>query len=141
MAGKKSRKVCHFASTEDVKLADNIQKWWDIETHASEMNVVSQSRKKQEAQKFLESTTKFRGERYEVGMLLSEPEPNLPNNNGSALGQLYSLERRLQKDPKLKNFFSCNLMQMLKKDLWRSWTNRKSEALAEGNGICRTIKY
>ena len=38
----------------------------------------------------LESTTKFTGERYEVGMLWSEPEPNLPNSYSSALGQLYS---------------------------------------------------
>ena len=94
MTGKKSQNVCHFASTEDVKVAENIQSWWDIETYASKINVVSQSKKKQLAQKFLESTTKFAGERYEKGMLWCAPEPNLPNNYGSALGQLYSLERR-----------------------------------------------
>ena len=82
---------CHFASTEDVKVAENIQSWWDIETYASKINVVSQSKKEQQAQKFLESTTKFTGERYEVGMLWSEPGPNLPNNYGSAHGQLYLL--------------------------------------------------
>ena len=99
MTGKKSQNVCHLASTEDVKVAENIQSWWDIEIYASKINVVGQSKKEQQAQKFLESTTKFTGERYEVGMLCSEPEPNLPNNNGSALGQLYSLERRFQRDP------------------------------------------
>ena len=101
MTGTKSQNVCHFASTEDVKVAENIQKWWDIETYASKINVVSQSKKEQQAQKFLESTTNFTDERYEVGMLWSEPEPNLKNNCGSALGQLYSLERRLQRDPSL----------------------------------------
>ena len=99
MTGKKSQNFCHFASTEDVKVAENIQSWWDIETYASKINIVSQSKKEQQAQKFLEITTKFTGERYEVGMLWSEPEPNLPNNYGSALGQLYSLERRFQRDP------------------------------------------
>ena len=63
MTGKKSQNVCHFAFTEDVKAAENIQSWWDIETYASKINVVSQSKKKQKAQKFLESTTKFTGER------------------------------------------------------------------------------
>ena len=57
----------------------------------------------------LESTTKFTGERYEVGMLWSEPEPNLPNNYSSALGQLYSLERRFQRDPNLKNLYQQSI--------------------------------
>ena len=57
----------------------------------------------------LESTTKFIGERYEVGMLWSEPEPNLPNNYSSALGQLYSLERRFQGDPNLKNLYQQSI--------------------------------
>ena len=68
-------------------------------------NKYCQSKKVQQAQKFLESTTKFTCERYDVGMLWSEPKPNLPNNYSSALGQLYSLERRFQRDPKLKEFY------------------------------------
>ena len=72
MTGKKSQHFCHFASTEDVKVAESIQSWWDIETYASKTNVVSQSKKKQQAQNFLESTTKFTGEWYEVGMLWSK---------------------------------------------------------------------
>ena len=109
MTGKKSQNVCQFASTEDVKVAENIQSWWEIETYASKINVVSQSKKEQQVQKFLESTTKFTGERYEVGMLWSEPEPNLPNNYGLALGQLYSLERKFQRDPNLKELFQQSI--------------------------------
>ena len=86
MTYKRRQNVCHFAFTEDVKVAENIQSWWDIETYASKINVVSQSKKELQAQKMLESTTKFTGEWYEVGMLWSEPEPNLPNNYNSALG-------------------------------------------------------
>ena len=109
MTGKKSQNICHFAFTEDVKVAEKIQSLWDIETYASKINVVSQSKNELQAQKFLESTTKFTGERYEVGMLWSEPEPNLPNNYGSALGQLYSLERRFQRDPKLKELYQQSI--------------------------------
>ena len=109
MTGERRQKVCHFAFTEDVKVAENIQTLWDIETYASKMNVVSQSKKELQAQKMLESTTKFTGERYEVGMLWSEPEPNLPNNYSSALGQLYSLERRFQRDPNLKSLYQQSI--------------------------------
>ena len=103
MTVKRRQNVCPFAFTEDVKVAENTQTWWDIENYAFNTNVVSQSKNKLLAQNMLESTTKFTGERYEVGMLWSEPEPNLPNNYSSALGQLYSPERRLQSDPNLES--------------------------------------
>ena len=73
------------------------------------INVVSQSKKEQPAQKFFESTTQFTGERYEVGMLWSEPELNFPNNCSSALGQLYSLERRFQQDSNLKELYQQSI--------------------------------
>ena len=60
-------------------------------------NLTFQSVKERKAgQKVLESTTKITGERCEVGLLNTEPEPNLPKNNSSALGQLYTLERKFQ---------------------------------------------
>ena len=101
MTGKRRQNVCHFVFTEVVKVTEKILRCLDIETYASKINVISQSKKELQAQKMLESTTKFTGERYEVGMLWSDPEPNLPNNYSSALGQLHSLERRFQRDPNL----------------------------------------
>ena len=72
MTDKRRQIVGHFAFTEDAKVAENIQIWWDIETYASKINVVSQSKKELQAQKMLESTTKFTGERYEVGVNQSQ---------------------------------------------------------------------
>ena len=102
--------------TEDVlstsssqQVAENIQSCWEIETYASKINFLSQIKKEQQAQKLLESTTNFTGERYEVGMLWSEPEPNLPNNYSSAFGQFYSLERRFQRDPKLEQLYQQSI--------------------------------
>ena len=46
-----------------MKVAENIQTWWDIEVYAAKINVVSQSEKELQAQKMLESTRKFTGER------------------------------------------------------------------------------
>ena len=45
MTGKNSQNFCHFASTEDVKVAKHIQSWWDIETYASKIKVASNQRK------------------------------------------------------------------------------------------------
>ena len=109
MTGKRRQNFRHFAFTEDVKVAENIQTWWDIETYASKIDVFSQSKKELQAQKMLESTTKFTGERYKVEMLWSELEPNLPKNYSSALGQLYPLERRFQRDPNLKSLYQQSI--------------------------------
>ena len=49
MTGRRRQNVCHFAFTEDVKVAENIQTWWDIENYASKINVVSQSKKELQA--------------------------------------------------------------------------------------------
>ena len=114
MTGKKRRNVCHFAFTEDVKVAENIQTCWDIETYASK---ISQSKKELQAQKMVESTTKFTGDRCEGGMLWSEPEPNLPNNYSSALGQLYTMERRFQGEPNLKNLYQQSIDADVEKGL------------------------
>ena len=71
MTGKNRQRVCHFAFKEDVKLAENVQTWWDIETYASKIGVISQSKKEVLIQKMLESTTEFTAERHEVEMLWS----------------------------------------------------------------------
>ena len=89
-------------SIADDKLADQLSKWWDIESYTSNCDVTGHSKEEQRAIKTLEQTTRFNGERYEVGLLWREDEVKLPNNFYSAMGQLRSLERRLQKDETIK---------------------------------------
>ena len=141
MTDKESQNVCHFALTEDVKVAENIQSWWDIEIYASKTNFVSQSKKEQQTQKFLESTTKFTGERYEVGMLWNEPEPNLPNNYSSALGQLYSQERRLQRDPNLKELYQQSIDTDVEKGFVKILGKSEVKSTFGKDGICHTTQY
>ena len=88
-------------SSADDKLA-NQSKWWEIESYASNCDVTGRSQDEQREIKTLEQTTRFNGERYEVGLLWREEEVKLPNNFYSAMGQLKSLERRLQKDETLR---------------------------------------
>ena len=128
MMGKKRQNVCHFAFTEDVKVAENIQTWWDIETYASKINVVSQSKKEMQAQKMLDSTTKFTDERYEVGMLWSEPEPNLPNNYRLAPGSALLTGAKIPKGPKPEEFVSTvnryRCRKRIRKDIGRVRSER-----------------
>ena len=53
--------------------------------------------KELQAQKIPESTTKFTGEPYDLGILWTEQGPEITENYNLALGQLYSLEQRFQK--------------------------------------------
>ena len=89
-------------SIADDKLANQLSKWWDIESYASHCNLTGHSKEEQQAIKTLEQTTRFNGERYEVGFLWREDDVKLPNNFYSAMGHLKSLERRLQKDETLR---------------------------------------
>ena len=89
-------------SIADDKLANQLRKWWDIESSASNCDVTGHSKEEQRAIKTLEKTTRFNGKRYEVGLLWREDEFKLPNNFYSAMGQLKSLERLLQKHETLK---------------------------------------
>ena len=47
----------------------------DLETYASKIKTVCQSKRELQVQKTIRSTTMFTGNRYETRMLLSEPEP------------------------------------------------------------------
>ena len=75
---------------------------WKYPNLVGQINVVSQSKKELQTQKMLVSTTKFTGERYEAGMLWSEPEPNLPNNYSSA----WVTGAKTPKGPKPEEFVS-----------------------------------
>ena len=89
-------------SVSEDKLASQLSKWWDIESYASNCDLNGQSMDEHRAIKTLEQTTRFMGERYEVGLLWREDGRKLPNNFYSAMGQLKSPEGRLQKDAMLQ---------------------------------------
>ena len=79
-------------SIADDKLASHLNEWWDMESYASNCDVTGHSKEEQRAIKTLEQTTRFSGERYEVGLLWREAQVKLPTNCYSAMGQFKSLE-------------------------------------------------
>ena len=89
----------------DDKLPNQLKKWRDIKSYASNCDFTGHSKDEQRAIKTLGQTTRFNGERYEVGLLWREEEVKLPNNFYSAMGQLKSLERRLQKKETLRKHY------------------------------------
>ena len=99
---------CNFSVSSD-PLADQMKKWWDMETYASVCDVSGRSKEEKRAQAILEKTTKHNGERYEVGLLWADDNPNLPNNYYSAYQQFLSMERRLSKDPELKEAYEATI--------------------------------
>ena len=85
-------------SVSEDKLASQLKKCWEIESYASNCDVNGNSKKGKLAMKMLEQTTRFNGQRYEVGLMWRKHDVKLPNNFFSAMGQLKSPELHLQKE-------------------------------------------
>ena len=97
--------TCFKAVTQcesDSRLADQLRSWYEMESFAAMKQVDPRSAADARASKILQETTYHDGCRYQVGMLWADDESSLPNNYFSALVQLKSLERRLEKTSELK---------------------------------------
>ena len=84
--------TCNLSVSSD-PLAEQMKKWWDMETYASVCDVSGRSKEEKRVQANLEKTTKHNGELYEKGLLWADDNPNLPNNYYSAYQQFLSMER------------------------------------------------
>ena len=120
--------VSCVTASEDDALAEQIKTWWDIESYASRCNVSGRSKEDEKALQMLEQTTKFDGERYEVGLLWKRNDPFLPNNYSSALSQMKSLEYRLEKKPELKKLYQDTIKVHVEKGFVRILKQEKFEA-------------
>ena len=68
--------VSCVTASEDDALAEQIKTWWDRESYASRCNVFGRSKEDEKALQMLEQTTKFDGERYEVGLIWKKKTPS-----------------------------------------------------------------
>ena len=115
-------------ASEDDALAEQLKTWWDIESYASRCDVSGRSKEDEKALQMLEQTTKFDDERYEVGLLRKRNGPFLPNNNSSALGQMKSLEYRLEKKTELKKLYQDTIKVDVEKGFVRNLKQEELEA-------------
>ena len=118
---------CVTAAEDDV-LAEQIKTWWDIESYAFRCDVSGRSKDDEKTLQTLEQTTKFDGERYEVGLLWKRRDPFLPNNYSSALSQMKSLEYRLEKKPELKKLYQDSIQVDVEKGFVRNLKQEDLEA-------------
>ena len=110
---------CNLSVAPD-PLANQMKKWWDMETYASVCDVSGRSKEEKRALSILERTTKHNGERYEVGLMWADDNPDLPNNYYSAYQQFLSMEKRLEKDLELKEAYKATIEKDLENHFFRN---------------------
>ena len=118
---------CNFSVSSD-PLADQMKKWWDMETCASVCDVSGRSNEEKRAQAILEKTNNHNGERYEVGLLWTDNNPSLPIKYYSAYQQLPSVEKTLGKDPVLKAAYKTTIEKDLENHFVRKLEQEEVES-------------
>lgn len=108
------------ASDEDLNVT--LKRFWDLET----LGIVPQSQEENEltplekiAQKKVEQSLSYNGDRYEVSVPWKQDRPNLPNNQQMAERRLQLVEKKLQKDTQLANAYQGVIDDYLKKEYIR----------------------
>ena len=94
--------TCFKANTDPDSLPAQLRAWDGIESFGAMKQVDPRLTANKRALEILNETTYHDGTRYQVGMLWANDDA-LPDNYYAAFVQLKSLEKRLEKDPILKN--------------------------------------
>ena len=89
-----------------MSLADQIKTWYELESYGAFKQIAARSDADKRASSVLKNDTFLDGERHIVPMLWNNNENTLPNNYFSSFAQLKFLERRLDKDPSLREKYA-----------------------------------
>ena len=112
-----STSSCFKSVVEDSSLTDQIKSWYELESHGAFKQVDARSAADKHALSILNSETVHNGERYIVPMLWIDSNVSLPNIYYSSLAQFKTLERRLSKDPELRERYA----ETIKEDIRKSY--------------------
>ena len=110
-----STSSCFKCVVEDSSLTDQIKSWYELESYGAFKQVDARSAADKHALSILNSETVHNGERYIVPMLWIDSNVSLPNNYYSSLAQFKSLERRLSKDPELRERYAETIREDIRK--------------------------
>ena len=115
----------------DDKLANQLSKWWDVESNASNFDVTGHSKEKQRAIKTLERTTRFNGERYEVGLSRGRSEVTtelLLCNGATQVLRTTPTERRGAKEaiPRNHRHRCRRWIRSESRSSWTEWNQRQT---------------
>ena len=100
-----STSSCFKCVVEDSSLTDQIKSWYELESYGAFKRALS----------ILNSETVHNGERYIVPMLWIDSNVSLLNNYYSSLAQFKTLERRLIKDPALRERYAETIREDIRK--------------------------
>ncbi|KRY26979.1 hypothetical protein T01_8173, partial [Trichinella spiralis] len=100
-----------------------LRKFWEIEAMGitPEDNVASEDTRMMER---FEKSLSFNGERYQVGLLWREGQPDLPVNVKQAMHRLTTVERRLAQSDK----DSCDYSSTMRRYLVNGWAEPATES-------------
>ena len=111
----KSNSSCFKCVVGYMSLADQIKTWYELESYGAFKQVDARYAADKRALSVLKNDTFHDGERYIVSMLWNDKESTLPNNYFSSLAQLKSLEKRLNKDPSLREKYAETIRDDIQK--------------------------
>ena len=89
--------------------------WYELESYGAFKQVDARSAADKHALSILNSETVHNGERYIAPMLWIDSNVSLPNNYYSSLAQFKTLERRLSKDPELRERYAETIREDIRK--------------------------
>ena len=98
--------TCFKCNTDDTEVACQIKRWYEIKSYGAYKQVDSRSAEDKRAAKILDCSTVYDGPKYAAGVLWAEKTIMLPDKHYSSLVQLKSSEKRLAKDPHLRDQYS-----------------------------------
>ena len=109
--------ACHVhVEDPNIELSNLVKKWWTTESFGCSYDIKhARSAEDERALQILESTTRKVGDRYETGLLWKDSEVKLPSNRPLAEARLESLERRLDRNPELKEAYVKSMQSDIEK--------------------------
>ena len=117
--------TCFKANMEqNFELATQVKSWYDMESYGALKQVDPRSAADARVHDILEKTTVHNGKRYDVGLLWTEDNIELPYNYFSVLVQLKALEKQLTKDQPFREKYSITI----KEDLDNGYVVRNKDA-------------
>jgi hypothetical protein len=85
-----------------------------------------ESKEDERAYKILQETTMMKNKQYETGLLWRFDSVVLPSSRSMAEKRLYCLERKMEKDPEIKHFFTSAISDYLAKGYARKLTPQEA---------------
>ncbi|XP_043199299.1 uncharacterized protein LOC122369009 isoform X2 [Amphibalanus amphitrite] len=123
-----SREVLHVAHRceGEEKLQALVRDFWSTEAFGTRYNMKQpRSHEDRLAEEMMESTTKWRGDRYETGLLWKPDCAPLPNDRSMALRRLESTEKALRRAPEKAAAYRDTMREYLDKGYARLLTEEE----------------